>query len=45
MKISEAQFEKHVYGRVRTKTMESTEDFDPNVEVRLQQIWLLLWKK
>ena len=29
MKISEAQFEKHVYGRVRTKTMESTEDFDP----------------
>ena len=30
MKISEAQFEKHVYGRVQTKTMESTEDFEPH---------------
>ena len=29
MKISEVQFEKHVYGRERTKNMESLEDFDP----------------
>ena len=39
MKISEAQFEKHVYGRLRTKTMESTEDLDPRpLECRGQAV-------